>query len=61
MDIKELKDRRNKLEGDIGKLLSEFSNETQLKVDTIYVTQVNEMCKDYPVGYLINATITIPM
>jgi hypothetical protein len=60
MDIKEAKDLRSKLESDIGQLISDFSNKTQLKVDAIHVLQINEMAKDHPVGYLIDVTITIP-
>jgi hypothetical protein len=60
MDIKDLKTRRIKLEGDIGNLISDFANETELTVQSIDVTQISEMCKDKPVGYLINVHIEVP-
>jgi len=60
MDIKDLKEKRVKLEQEIGKLLSEFSWETELTVSSIGITQISEMGKNHPVTYLVDASIELP-
>lgn len=59
MDIKEIKEKKSKLETDIRLLLEKFTDTTGLAVGCIYNYPIESLGFDYPTSYYIECEIKL--